>query len=91
MTTNETKRIVKRSSQFKKDLRLAHKQGKDIALLEQIIVMLANDESLSENYCDHALIGNWKGHRELHVSPDWLLVYRKTDKGALILLLAIYK
>ena len=88
MTTNETKRIVKRSSQFRKDLRLAHKQGKDVALLEQIIVMLANDESLPEKHRDHALAGDWKDHRELHVTPDWLLVYRKTDKGELILLLA---
>jgi len=86
--TSDTKRIVRRSSQFRKDVRLAHKQGKDIALLEQVVIMLANDESLPENYCDHALLGDWKGYRECHVTPDWLLVYRKTDEGELVLLLA---
>jgi len=81
------KREVHRSTQFRKDLRLAHKQGKDIALLEKIIVKLANDEPLDARHRDHALSGNWKGHRECHVTPDWLLVYRKSDAGALVLVL----
>jgi len=59
--TNDTKRTVKRSSQFRKDVRLAHKQGKDINLLEQIVTMLANDEPLPEKHRDHALTGNWTG------------------------------
>jgi len=82
-----TKREVHRSAKFRKDLRLAHKQGKDIALLEEIIVKLANDEPLPEKHCDHALSGNWKGHRECHITPDWLLVYRKSDDGGLLLIL----
>ena len=83
-----TKRIVHYSTRFRKDLRLAHKQGKDIALLDKIIVMLANDELLPAKYRDHALTGNWKGYRECHVTPDWLLVYQKTDKDELLLTLA---
>jgi len=83
-----TKRAVHRSAQFRKDIRLAHKQGKDITLLESIIVMLANDEPLPEKYRDHALSGNWKTHRECHVTPDWLLVYRKNNNGELLLILA---
>jgi len=82
-----TKREIHRSTQFRKDLRLAHKQGKDIALLDQIIVKLADDEPLDEKHRDHALSGNWKGHRECHITPDWLLVYRKSDKGELLLVL----
>ena len=84
--TNE--RVVIRSTQFRKDVRLAHKQGKDIALLEQLIDLLADDKPLPEKHRDHALQGNWKGYRECHVTPDWLLVYRKSDNGALLLLLA---
>ena len=80
-----TKREVRRSAQFRKDVRLAHKQGKDISLLDELIVRLANDEPLLEKYRDHALSGNWKGHRECHVSPDWLLVYKKTSDGGLFL------
>ena len=82
-----TKREVHRSAKFRKDLRSAHKQGKDIALLEDIVVKLANDEPLPEKHRDHALSGNWKGHRECHVTPDWLLLYRKIDEGKLLLVL----
>ena len=84
---DETKREIIRSSQFRKDVRLAHKQGKDIALLEEIVTILANDQPLPEKHRDHALVGNWKGYRECHVTPDWLLVYRKTDTDVLLLIL----
>jgi len=82
-----TKREVRRSAQFRKDVRLAHKQGKDIDLLNEIIVKLANDEPLPEKYRDHALSGNWRWHRECHISPDWLLVYKKSADNGLILFL----
>ena len=85
--TNESKRSVVRSTQFRKDLRRAYKQGKDISLLEQIIELLADDIPLPEKHRDHALQGNWVGHRECHVTPDWLLVYKKTDDGKLLLIL----
>ena len=82
-----SKREVRRSAQFRKDVRLAHKQGKDINLLNEVIVKLANDEPLLEKFRDHALTGNWKGHRECHIMPDWLLVYKKPTDGGLLLLL----
>ena len=82
-----TKREVHRSAQFRKDVRIAHKQGKNINLLKEVIIKLANDEPLPEKYRDHALSGNWKGHRECHVTPDWLLVYKKTSNVGLYLLL----
>ena len=81
------KREIQRSSQFKKDLRLSAKQGKDLTLANQIITMLANDIMLPAKHLDHALTGNWTGHRECHIAPDWLLVYRKTDNNGLLLLL----
>jgi len=87
MMTNDRKRDIIQSAKFRKDVRRAARQGKDIALLVQIIDMLADDISLPEKYRDHALSGNWKGHRECHIAPDWLLVYRKSDKGELILIL----
>ena len=85
---NDMKRKVHRTAVFKSDYKKAKKQGKDIALLLKIIEMLANDETLPENHRDHALAGNWIGYRECHVTPDWLLVYRKTDKDELMLILA---
>ena len=48
----------------------------EIDLLDDIIRKLSNGEQLSEKNKDHALTGNWLGHRECHIQPDWLLIYR---------------
>lgn len=69
------KYIVKLTSQFKKDYKLAIKRNMDVSKLQTIIRKIANGEMLEEKCCDHALTGNWKGYRECHVEPDWLLVY----------------
>ncbi len=72
----ETKYNVRMTSQFRKDYKLAMKRGLKISLLDEVIVKLSTGEELSEKYKDHALIGNWLGHRECHILPDWLLIYR---------------
>ena len=64
------------TNQFKKDYKLAMKRHLDIDLLDDIIRKLASSEQLPEKNKDHALTGNWVGHRECHIQPDWLLVYR---------------
>ncbi|MCI1982770.1 MAG: type II toxin-antitoxin system YafQ family toxin [Oscillospiraceae bacterium] len=64
------------TSQFKKDYKLAMKRGQSIDLLDNVIRLLAKGEPLPETNRDHALSGNWIGHRECHILPDWLLVYR---------------
>jgi len=61
---NDTKRVIRRTSEFKRDYKKAKKQGKDIPMLLKVIEMLANDEPLPEKHRDHALTGNWIGHRE---------------------------
>jgi mRNA interferase YafQ len=76
---NETLYEVKKTSRFKKDYKLAKKRGEDIALLLDIVTQLANGQLLPEKNCDHALTGDWAGFRECHITPDWLLVYRKED------------
>ena len=81
------KRGVLHSAQYRRDYKKIKKQGKDISLLREVIRLLANDEVMPEKYCDHALQGNWKGYRECHITSDWLLVYRKTDKEDLLLIL----
>ena len=73
---NKTKYTVKVTTQFKKDFKLAMKRGLKIELLEEVISTLAMGEMLPEKLKDHALTGNWVGHRECHVLPDWLLIYR---------------
>ena len=67
------------TNQFKKDYKLAMKRHLDIDLLDDIIRKLANGEELPEKNKDHALTGNWVGHRECHIQPDWLLIYYQTD------------
>ena len=73
------KYAVKLTSQFKKDDKNAIKRHLPIELLDEIIKALANGEALPEKNRDHPLSGNWKGHRECHIQPDWLLIYRIED------------
>lgn len=83
----KTKYIVKPTTQFKKDFKLAMKHKVKIELLEEVITTLAMGEALPEKNKDHALTGNWAGHRECHILPDWLLVYR-IENDVLVLTLA---
>ena len=68
------------TTQFKKDFKKILKQGKDLSKLELVIKTLLNDQVLEPKYKDHSLSGKWKNHRDCHVEPDWLLIYRiKSD------------
>lgn len=60
---------------FKKDLRLLIKRGYNIDLLGVVVDTLAAGQKLHAKYKDHALTGNYKGCRECHITPDWLLIY----------------
>ena len=65
--------------QYLKDLKLARKRGLDENKLNEIILKLLSGEELPPKYRDHALTGNYKGFRECHISPDWLLIYSRED------------
>ena len=82
-----TKYTVKPTAQFKKDYKAAIKRHLDIAALQDIVTKLANGETLDEKHCDHPLSGQWQGHRECHITPDWLLIYY-LKKDVLVLTLA---
>lgn len=83
----ETKRIVKYTTAFKRDYKLAMRRGMRIELLEKVVELLAMEKPLPEKCRDHVLTGNWEGHRECHIQPDWLLVYR-IEEDVLVLTLA---
>ena len=68
---------VRYSARFKKDFKIIIKRGYNISLFEDILVLLRKEEPLPEKYCDHALKGDYTGHRECHITPDWLLIYKK--------------
>ena len=77
---------IKRTTQFKKDVKLMLKQGKDIQALLDVVELLRTDTPLPDQCRDHALSGNWFGKRECHIDPDWLLIYEKCE-GLLLLTL----
>jgi len=70
---------IKPTTKFQKDLKRAEKRGFNLFLLEEVIAILAKGESLPEKYLDHPLKGNYRDCRECHITPDWLLVYRKKE------------
>lgn len=67
------------TSRFKKSLKNARKRGLDISLLEEVVDKLQANIKLEEKYHDHDLRGNFKGFRECHIQPDWLLIYLKVE------------
>ena len=67
---------VEFTGRFKKDYKLAIKRGCDPNELEAVITMLMNEHPLPEKYRDHSLAGEYRGFRECHIEPDWLLIYR---------------
>ncbi len=79
---------VKFTTQFKRDLKLAKRQGKDIGKLFEVIGTIAEDKKLSPKYRDHSLSGEYAGCRECHVEPDWLLIYEVMDS---VLVLMLYR
>ena len=69
---------VKWSTRFKKDYKLIMKREYNINLLDDVIRLIAKgnqQQKLIKEYGDHELSGDWKGHRKLHILPDWLLIY----------------
>ena len=70
---------VRYSTKFKKDLKLCQKRHYDLGLLQQAINVLAVPELLPLKNMDHSLSGNYADHRECHLQPDWLLIYRQTE------------
>jgi len=74
------------SNSFKRDLKLLKKRGYDLSLMQRVVDTLAAGEGLDGKYRDHELTGNYRGFRECHITPDWLLIYR-IDHGELLLFL----
>ena len=71
---------VEFSNNFKRDYGKAQKQGKKIDKLDDLIIRLSNGENIPAKNKDHPLKGNLKDYRELHIEPDWLLIYQIEGK-----------
>lgn len=65
-----------RTNQFKRDLDRCRRRGFDLDVARVVMGRLIHRDALDPQYRDHSLKGPWEGHRECHLKPDWLLVYR---------------
>jgi len=63
------------TNQFHRDIKLSQKRGKDLTKIKAIMFDLIIENPLPEKNRDHALVGNYKGHRSCHIEPDWVLIY----------------
>jgi mRNA interferase YafQ len=67
------------SGQFKRDVKQAEKRGKNIEKLKTLLALLIEGTVLPATYLDHPLKGGWRGFRDAHIEPDWLLIYKISD------------
>lgn len=77
---------IRPSVKFQKRLKTNTKRGYDISLLTNVLKLLAQGEPLPAKYKDHTLTGNYKGCRECHITPDWLLIYEISEKEVILYL-----
>jgi mRNA interferase YafQ len=69
-------RQIEYSGQFKRDIKRVKKRGKIMEKIKQSMNLLINGQELPAELLDHPLRGNWIGCRDLHIEPDWILIYR---------------
>jgi len=75
-------RVINQTARFKSDLKRLLKGRYRVIIQEELLALinqLAQDELLAEKFCDHALINDWKDHRDCHLRPDLILIYRKIE------------
>ena len=73
---------------FLKDLRLAKRRGLNMDELREVTDLLQEGKALPIQYRDHSLTGNYKGYRECHINPDWLLIYKKKET---VMVISLYR
>lgn len=72
------------SSHFKRDVKVLEKRGKQMDKLRALLNVLIAEDALPATYRDHALKGNWRGYRDAHIEPDWLLIYQIKGQDLLL-------
>jgi len=75
-------RTFSRASQFKRDVKLADRRGKDLTKLKATIDLLIEGAALPPEFKDHPLRGNFAGSRDCHIEPDWILIYTLTENNS---------
>jgi mRNA interferase YafQ len=72
-------RAIRRTSQIKRDVKRMQRQGRDLEKLKRVLETLVKGQGLAANHRDHVLVGQYKGTRECHIEPDWLLIYELAE------------
>lgn len=78
-------RIIRRTSQFKRDVKRLKRRGKHFDIFKQVIDKLIGGLQLEAKHRDHDLAGQYKGARECHVEPDWLLIYERGEDSVILI------
>lgn len=79
-------RKIRPTTRFRRDVKRESRGAqwkRTFPIFQQVILDLANDQSLAPRFMDHALTGNWVGFRECHVLPDLLLIYQLVSNDEL--------
>jgi len=74
-------RQVHTTTKFEKEVLQAKKRGSDLEKLKEVIDLLVEKKPLPNKLNDHPLKGSWKGYRDLHLEPDWLIIYRADNEN----------
>jgi mRNA interferase YafQ len=77
-------RSVHESPRFLRDIKRIKKRGLDLSKLRHVVTLLSERQPLPIRYRDHALTGNWIGHRDCHIQPDWVLIYQIDDDDLIL-------
>ena len=72
-------KAIRRTSQFKQDAKRMQRQGRDLEKLKSVLASLVEGEELTPEYRDHVLVWQYRGTRECHLEPDWLLIYELAE------------
>ena len=78
-------KTTRRTSQFKRDVKRVQQRGKDLEKLKRVLERLVKGERLAPKYRDHVLVGQYKGTRECHIEPDWLLIYELAESEIVLI------
>ena len=78
-------KAIRRTSQFKQDVKRMQRQGRDMDKLKSVLASLVEGEELAPEARDHVLVGQYKGTRECHLEPDWLLIYEQAGSEIVLI------
>jgi mRNA interferase YafQ len=71
-------------NRFERDVGRMKKRGQDMEKFTAVIDALCSRAPLAPELNDHPLKGEWKGWRDCHVAPDWIIIYQKTAEELIL-------